>query len=258
MEGSTEEGKRPLLLNNSVDHGQGSSTISTGYNSCDSSSSSITSAVVLSVFVLSSGSFAFGNILGYTSPAESGIMNELGLSLAEYSTFVSIYIIGTTFGAIWSGKAADVIGRRAAMGVTNVICIMGWLVISFAKGPWWLYLGRFLLGCGTGLVSYAGPVYMSEISPQNVRGIFMSVSTLPATFGRALFFLIGPVLSWRTLALIGVVPLLLATLGLLVIPESPRWLMKIGKIEESEKALQRFRGKKTDISQEIADIKVIP
>ncbi|XP_024031434.1 sugar transporter ERD6-like 5 isoform X2 [Morus notabilis] len=238
---------REKLDNN---NGQGSS-----YNQDSSSQSPLTFAVVLTTLVLYCGSYAAGNSMGYSSPAESGIINDLGLTLPQYSVFVSIVLVGMVFGAVLSGKTADVIGRRGTLGVADLFSITGWLAITFSKGALWLDVGRFLLGFSIGLCSYAGPIFVAEITPQNVRGALMSVVALTTTFGTAVFFLIGPLVNWRTLSLIGVVPYLLQLPGLLMIPESPRWLMKVGRAEECENALRRLRGEKADISKEKADIK---
>ncbi|KAM4119310.1 hypothetical protein ACJW30_03G049500 [Castanea mollissima] len=89
---------------------------------------------------------------------------------------------------------------------------------------WWLDLGRFLVGCGIGILSYVVPVYIAEITPKNVRGSFTSLSQLMIGCGKALTFLIGSLVNWRTLALIGIIPCLAHLLGLFFIPESPRWL----------------------------------
>uniref|UniRef100_A0A7N2L4H7 Major facilitator superfamily (MFS) profile domain-containing protein n=1 Tax=Quercus lobata TaxID=97700 RepID=A0A7N2L4H7_QUELO len=72
--------------------------------------------------------------------------------------------------------------------------------------------------------------------------------------GKALTFLIGSLVNWRTLALIGIIPCLAHLLGLFFIPESPRWLAKCGRLEEFEVRLQFLRGENADISQEAADI----
>uniref|UniRef100_A0A7N2LAP8 Major facilitator superfamily (MFS) profile domain-containing protein n=1 Tax=Quercus lobata TaxID=97700 RepID=A0A7N2LAP8_QUELO len=82
-----------------------------------SGSSSATGVVVLSTLVAVSGSYVFGTAVGYSSPAQSGIMDDLGLTVAE--------------------------------------------------GAWWLDLGRLLVGCGMGLLSYVVPIYLAEITPKN-------------------------------------------------------------------------------------------
>lgn len=71
--------------------------------------------------------------VGYSSPAESGIVDDLGLSTAEYSIFGSILTIGGMIGAVMSGKIADLIGRRGAMWVSEFFCTIGWIAIAFSE-----------------------------------------------------------------------------------------------------------------------------
>ncbi|KAJ0079398.1 hypothetical protein Patl1_22749 [Pistacia atlantica] len=213
----------------------------------ESGSSSATSVVVLSTFVAVCGSYVFGSAVGYSSPAESGITNDLGLSVAQYSLFGSILTIGAMLGAIMSGRIADYIGRRGTMGVAEIFCIIGWLGIGFSKVDWWLDIGRLLVGYGMGLISYVVPIYIAEITPKNLRGGFTTVHQLMICCGVSMTYLIGAFLNWRILALIGTIPCLIQLLGLFFIPESPRWLAKIGKAKECEAALQRLRGANSDI-----------
>ncbi|KAF5453951.1 hypothetical protein F2P56_023658 [Juglans regia] len=220
----------------------------------DQSSSTITVVVVLSTLIAACGSYAFGNAVGYSSPAESGIEDDLGLGSEEYAVFGSVLTIGAILGAISSGKFADFFGRRGAMGAAEMFCILGWLAMAFSKDAWLLDLGRFLVGCGIGVLSYVVPVYIAEITPKNVRGGFTSLSQFMISSGQGLTFLIGSLVSWRTLALIGIIPCLVHLLGLFFIPESPRWLAKCGRVKEVEAVLQFLRGKNADISQEASDI----
>ncbi|ESR46439.1 hypothetical protein CICLE_v10001032mg [Citrus x clementina] len=246
-----EEGlSSSLLKEKSQVHGGGSSGGESG-----SGSASATSAVVLSTFVAVCGSYVFGSAIGYSSPAQSGITNDLGLSVAEYSLFGSILTIGAMIGAIMSGKIADYIGRRGTMGFSDIVCIIGWAIIVFSKAAWWLDLGRLLVGYGMGLLSYVVPVYIAEITPKNLRGGFTTVHQLMICIGVSMTYLIGAFLNWRILALIGTIPCLVQLIGLCFIPESPRWLAKTGKGIESEAALQRLRGADADISEEAAEIR---
>ncbi|XP_059652532.1 sugar transporter ERD6-like 5 isoform X2 [Cornus florida] len=218
-------------------------------------SATTTAVVVLSVFVAATGSFTYGCAVGYSSPAESGIMNDLGLSTEEYSFFSSILTIGGMFGAIISGKVADLIGRRGAMWFLQVFCIMGWLAIIFGKGVLWLDIGRLSLGVGVGINYYVASIYIAEVTPKNIRGACSSFNQLLNSFGMTLMFFIGNVMTWRFMALIGILPCLLQVVGSFFIPESPRWLAKIGRHRESEATLQCLRGENCDISQEAAEIK---
>ncbi|CAN7045475.1 unnamed protein product [Brassica rapa subsp. trilocularis] len=84
-------------------------------NQSDASGCRITACVILSTFVAVCGSFSFGVAIGYTSGAEIGIMKDMGLSIAEFSAFASLSTLGATFGALFSGKMAILLGRRGVM-----------------------------------------------------------------------------------------------------------------------------------------------
>ncbi|KAF5778997.1 putative major facilitator, sugar transporter, major facilitator superfamily [Helianthus annuus] len=152
-----------------------------------------------------------------------------------YSVFGSILTIGAMVGAVVSGKIADRLGRRMV--------------------SWLLDAGRLLIGYGIGVLSYVVPVYIAEISPQNLRGAFTTVNQLMICVGVSVMWLIGTFFPWRTLALIGIIPCLLQVIGLFFIPESPRWLAKIGMWEDCESALHRLRGKNVKIFEEAAEIR---
>lgn len=216
---------------------------------------SATPMVVLSTFVAVCGSYVFGAAIGYSSPALSGITNDLKLSVTEYSIFGSILTFGAMLGALMSGKLADCIGRRRTMGFSEMFCLMGWVVIALSKGAWLLDLGRLLVGYGMGLLSYVVPIYIAEVTPKNLRGGFTTVHQLMICCGASISYLVGSFVTWRTLALLGTIPCLAQLLGLFFIPESPRWLAKTGRWKECEAALQRLRGGNADISDEANEIK---
>ncbi|KAF3609161.1 hypothetical protein DY000_02044772 [Brassica cretica] len=133
----------------------------------------VTASVFLSTFVAVSGSFCSGCGAGFSSGAQSGITKDLSLSVAEYSMFGSILTLGGLIGAIFSGKVADVLGRKRMMLFCEAFCVTGWLAIALAKDALWLDCGRLLLGIGIGLFSYVIPVYVAEIAPKHVRGSFV-------------------------------------------------------------------------------------
>ncbi|CAO2203024.1 unnamed protein product [Urochloa humidicola] len=244
-----QEAQKPLLVTvaGSSDDGR--------QGAAPTSSSSSIAVVVGSTAVAVAGSFEFGISMGYSSPCQPGIMRDFNLSIAEYSVFGSILTAGAMLGAFVSGTLADRVGRRCAMAISDLLCILGYVLITFSQSVLWLDIGRLSIGCGIGLLSYVVPVYISEIAPKNLRGGFATVNPSMICCGTSLAYVLGTFVTWHTLAIIGVAPCLLQLAGLVVIPESPRWLARIGHPREFEAALQKLRGKETDISEEAAEIK---
>ncbi|KAK3193940.1 hypothetical protein Dsin_025250 [Dipteronia sinensis] len=210
--------------------------------------------VLLSTFVAVLGSYAFGSCVGYSAPIQSAIREDLGLSLAEFSFFGSLLNIGAMIGAITSGHIADFMGRKGAMRMSAGFSIIGWSAIYFTEGALLLNAGRFLTGCGIGVFSYVVPIYIAEIAPKDLRGGLATLNQLMIVIGVSVSFVAGTMLTWRLLALTGIIPCLVQLLGLFFIPESPRWLAKAGYQEEFGDALRKLRGDNADISEEAAEI----
>uniref|UniRef100_A0A1J3JMJ1 Sugar transporter ERD6-like 3 n=2 Tax=Noccaea caerulescens TaxID=107243 RepID=A0A1J3JMJ1_NOCCA len=215
----------------------------------------ITVVVLFSTFVSVCGSFCYGCAAGYSSVAQSGITTDLGLSVAQYSMFGSIMTFGGMFGALFSGKVSDIIGRKGTMWFAQIFCIAGWLAIAFAQDATWLDAGRFSTGFAVGLFSYVIPVYIAEVTPKHVRGAFVFANQLMQSCGVSLYYVIGNFIHWRKLALIGLIPCLLQVVCLFFIPESPRLLGKWGLDKECRASLQLLRGEDADVSEEANTIK---
>ncbi|XP_070023626.1 sugar transporter ERD6-like 4 [Nicotiana sylvestris] len=212
-------------------------------------------SIYLCVLIVALGSIQFGFTLGYTNPTQSDIMDDLLLSISEFSIFGSLANVGAMVGAIASGQISEYIGRKGTLMIASIPNISGWLAISFARDTSFLYMGRLMEGFGVGIISYVVPVYIAEISPQNMRGVLGSINNLCLTFGTMLAYLLGLFTPWRVLAILGMLPCTLLIPGLFFIPESPRWLAKMGNFEDFETSLQVLRGFDTDISLEVNEIK---
>nr|GMD17115.1 sugar transporter ERD6-like 7 [Ipomoea batatas] len=159
--------------------------------------------VYLSTFVAVCGSYAFGSCAGYSSPTQSAISQDLNFSIAEYSLFGSILTFGAMVGAITSGPIADFVGRKGAMRVSSIFCVAGWLAIYFAEGVLVMDIGRLATGYGMGVFSYVVPVFIAEIAPKELRGALTTLNQLMIVTGVSVAFIIGTMVTWRTLALTG-------------------------------------------------------
>ncbi|XP_010420268.1 PREDICTED: putative sugar transporter ERD6-like 13 [Camelina sativa] len=222
-------GDKPLLQKVSIQKDIESSDKGVRVNDGDGP---VTLILLFTTFTALCGTFSYGTAAGFTSPAQTGIMAGLNLSLAEFSFFGSVLTIGGLVGAAMSGKLADILGRRGALWVSNSFCMAGWLMIAFSQETWSLDIGRLFLGVAAGLASYVVPVYIVEIAPKKVRGAFSAINSLVMCGSVAVTFLVGSVISWQKLALISTVPCVLEFVGLFFIPESPRWLIYMENLQE--------------------------
>lgn len=208
----------------------------------------------------------FGLDIGVISGAEGFIKTSFSISDQVIEIVVSSLLWGAVFGTLLSGILSNRLGRRGSILVSAVIFVIGSLVCSVAPNPHTLILARFFLGIAIGVASFTAPLYLSEISPQRVRGSMISMYQLMITIGIVLAFLSNTWLAkyavfggvtgghWRLMLGIVSIPAAIMFLGVLFLPESPRWLFLKGSKEKAVSVFERMRLPTAEITREVMDI----
>jgi SP family galactose:H+ symporter-like MFS transporter len=191
------------------------------------------------------GGLLFGYDTGVISGAVLFITKQFALSTFPTELVVAVVLLGAAFGALTGGRLADKLGRRLTLLLTSIIFILGALICAFAGSLSMLIAGRVIVGLGIGLSSVV-PVYISEISPANARGWQASLYQLAITTGILSAYLVDYAFSqseaWRWMLGLAAVPGLMLGLGMIFLPETPRWLLERGRVDAARAVLRRIRG----------------
>ncbi|QDZ23279.1 MFS general substrate transporter [Chloropicon primus] len=238
----------------------GKSSSSEAASSLSSSSSSSSSVAVACAFVSALGAFAFGyNLAVVNGPLEAIARSATGVAnnLTAQGSIVSTLLVGATVGSLVAGKIVDACGRRMSQLYCGVLLAVGpGLCVFSATSLPGILAGRFLTGVGIGIASSLVPLYISEVSPKNLRGSLGSVNQLTICLGIVLGLLANLVYAphqWRAMFGIAAVPgALLALLAATFLPETPAFLASRGKVDEAEKQALRLWGESRDV--EVNDV----
>ena len=166
------------------------------------------------------------------------------LTPGEIGWLISGGFLGQMIGAIGFGQLAERIGRIPTAMITTAIFALGGIASVFAVGFGSMFLLRFAQGLGLGAEVPVAATYINEIAPANKRGRFVLLYEFIFAVGIVVSGFIGrwaiPAWGWQSIFLIGSIPPLLIVFFLRLLPESPRWLVRRGKIEEAGKAVSKI------------------
>ncbi len=214
-------------------------------------SSDKTKAILLLVKSALTGALG-GLLFGFDTAVIAGVTHSLQLHYAltegQKGFTVAIALYGTVLGAIFAGPLGQKIGSRSALRIMGVLYLVSAAGCAFA-GPWWMFLAfRFLGGLGIGGSSVLGPVYIAELAPAKWRGRLVGMFQINIVIGILLAYLsnaiithfaLGPI-EWRVEIGVAVLPALLFLLLLLSVPQSSRWLVTQGRVDEAQLILARM------------------
>ncbi len=199
-------------------------------------------------FVAVNGGLLFGlNMAGISGAIpflrEYFVMDDITLGMA-----VSSIMVGCLVGSMFVGTLSDMYGRKKLMIITSILFMISALGCCFSNSLWFFILFRILGGIAVGSASVLGPTYISEIAPADRRGTLVSNNQLAIVIGILLAYIIDYALvnvnnGWRLML---AVPFIFGLANLIFLnisfPESPRWLAKMGKPDESYKIFCKIGG----------------
>ena len=210
------------------------------------------------VAVATIGGFMFGYDSGVINGTQKGLESAFDLGKLGIGVNVGAILVGSSIGAFLAGRMADLIGRRGVMMLAAVLFLFSALLAGAAGSSAIFIIARIIGGLGVGAASVISPVYISEVTPAAVRGRLSSVQQVMIISGLTGAFVANFVLAryaggstaqlwldfpaWRWMFWLQAIPAAIYFLALLVIPESPRYLVARGQEERAHAVLTRLFG----------------
>lgn len=210
------------------------------------------------VGVATIGGFMFGYDSGAINGTQEGLKTTFDLSEGALGLTVSALLPGCAVGAFMAGRLADSMGRKKVMMLAAILFIISAFASGAASSALILAVARFCAGAAVGAASVLSPAYISEVTPASIRGRLSSVQQVMIIAGLTGAFLANYFLAqsagsslgefwlgytaWRWMFWVQAVPAILFLATLLIIPESPRYLVAKGRDADAENVMTRLFG----------------
>ncbi|KRL11764.1 hypothetical protein FD38_GL001568 [Levilactobacillus zymae DSM 19395] len=206
------------------------------------------------------GGLLFGYDTGVISGAILFIQKQMNLGSWQQGWVVSAVLLGAILGAAIIGPSSDRFGRRKLLLLSAIIFFVGALGSAFSPEFWTLIISRIILGMAVGAASALIPTYLAELSPADKRGTVSSLFQLMVMTGIFLAYVTnytfsGMYTGWRWMLGFAAIPAALLFLGGLILPESPRFLIKQGHMDTAREVLDTMnKHDQTAVNKEVAQI----
>ncbi|HEY9260538.1 sugar porter family MFS transporter [Chitinophaga sp.] len=231
--------------------------------------------IVFITLIAALGGFLFGFDMAVVSGIIEPVKLQYGLSSSQEGLFVSCALLGCIAGVAFSGYLSDKIGRRKVLFIAAFLFLVSAVGFAFSEAYAVLIFFRVVAGMGVGVASNISPLYISEIAPGKRRGALVTYYQLAITIGILCAYLSNLFLQrnaiahagsgsgllhwlfienvWRGMFLVALIPATAFALLLLIVPESPRWLVQYGKTAEALSVLRKI----SDEQEATAELKAI-
>jgi SP family sugar:H+ symporter-like MFS transporter len=192
------------------------------------------------------GGVLFGYDTGVISGALLFIPNDFKLSSFLQGAIVAGLLLGAMIGAAFAGRLADQLGRRRLIMIAAVVFTGGALLAAFAPTVWVLIAARFIIGLAVGSAALVVPLYLSEIAPTEIRGAIASLNQLMIVCGILAAYIVNAIFAssgnWRLMLGLAAVPSVVLFVGMLFMPETPRYLVHSGEEDTAHEVLEALPG----------------
>lgn len=204
------------------------------------------------------GGLLFGYDTGVSNGAERPMQIELGLSDLQLGLVISSLVFAAAVGALIGGRLSDAWGRRRTIILLATMFFAGTLFVVLSPNYAVLVFGRVMLGLAVGGASTVVPVYLAEMAPFEIRGSITGRNELAIVSGQLLAFTMNAIINvvwghhdgvWRYMFAVCALPAIALFIGMLRMPESPRWLVDKGRLDEALAVLLTVRSKDRAIAE---------
>ncbi|MFE9969612.1 sugar porter family MFS transporter [Streptomyces hirsutus] len=225
------------------------------------------------VFIAASaamGGFLFGYDSAVINGAVEGIRGRFDVGAATLGAVIAVALLGAAGGAMLAGRLADRVGRLRVMQLAALLFLASSVGSMLPFTAWDLSFWRIVGGAAIGMASVIGPTYIAEVAPTAYRGRLVSFQQAAVVLGIAVSQLVnwmvltladgdqrGSLLgleAWQVMLGIAAVPAVVYGLLALRIPESPRYLISVGRTGEAKDVLRRLEGEQVDLDARVAEI----
>ncbi len=200
--------------------------------------------------VAATGGLLFGFDTGVISGAIPFFQKAFGITDSWVEIITTAGLVGAVIGAMSSGRIADIVGRKKVILASAIIFMIGAVWSGMSPGPVMLVFARLFLGVAIGVSSFAVPLYIAEISPTKSRGKLVSMFQLLITIGIMVSYLSDSAFAvpdghpdfnscWRPMFYVGVIPAIIMFVGMLFLPETPRWLISNNNEDKCREVLEK-------------------
>ncbi|HAR6336826.1 TPA: sugar porter family MFS transporter [Staphylococcus pseudintermedius] len=211
-------------------------------------------------FIGALGGLLYGYDMGVISGALLYLKDDIPLNAYTEGLVVSSMLVGAIVGAGLSGPLSEKLGRRRLVFMISIVFIIGALILALAPTMEILVLGRVIIGIAVGGSTAIVPVYLSELAPTDARGSLSSLNQLMITIGILASYLVNyafaPIEGWRWMLGLAVVPSVILMIGVIFMPESPRWLLE-KRGEKAARDVMKLTYPASEIDHEIENMKKI-